>query len=237
MSDWIEMHALADGQLEGDAKARAEAAMASSPAMKAEYEAVLAVKNAVSKVDPATCVKTWEKCRARLDEFQKKEEVESFVGRYAWGLCSIIFVVMLAGALFNRMRPDQVRTGDVARVLSGFTSSMARGSANPGDEMANWIQSRDRNTLTVLQSQPAWVNGFPGTIYQLQDRSGPLVYVTVRGVERVEGVEPMLDDQTYSVSKINGTNCLTWQSGSQANLLIAERSYEDLAKTAETLRE
>jgi hypothetical protein len=235
MSDWIEMHALADGQIEGDAKAEAEARLASSSALKAEYEAVRAVKNAVSRIEPATCTKTWEKCRGRLDEFSKKKRVESFVGRYAWGLCSFIFVVMLAGAILNRMGSDRLGTGDVGKVLSGFTSSAPSYDAF-GVDMRSWIQPRDRDALRVVGTQRALLNGYVGTVYKLEDPKGPLAYVKVRGVTRVDGVEPMLEDRSLSAGKINDTNCVTWQSGPDANFLVADRSYEELSEVAEKLR-
>ncbi len=234
MSDWIEMHALADGQIEPGARAEAETRRDGAPELKAEYDAVQAVKNACSKVEPVTCAKTWEKCRGRLDELQKRERVEGFVGRYAWGLCSLIFVVMLFGAVLNRMGGDRLGTGDVAKVLSGFSSSRpGEGASVDLGASAN----KDRNALRVVATQRAFLNGYVGTVYQLQDQRGPLAFVKVQGVSEVEGVEPMLDAGSYSVGKINDTNCVTWQEGAEANFLIADRSYEDLSRAADQLRE
>jgi hypothetical protein len=56
-------------------------------------------------------------------------------------------------------------------------------------------------------------------------------------VNRVEGVEPMLEHRAYSAGRLNGTNCITWSDEADALFLVGERPYEELARLADQMRE
>jgi anti-sigma factor RsiW len=50
MSDFLDIHALADGQLEGEAKLQAEERLRTDPASNAEYHAVLSLDSALRQL-------------------------------------------------------------------------------------------------------------------------------------------------------------------------------------------
>lgn len=237
MNERMDMHALADGQLDGEAKAKAEALRDADPSLRAEFESISILKQTVqTKVEPVTCAKTWDKCRGRLAEFEKRSRVESFVGRYAWGLCSVFLVAILGGAMLNRSG-DGLRTGDAARMLSGLAPVSRSGAPAPVD-MTEWIRKTGTaKDIRLVGMARGMYQGHPISLYQLQDTEGNLAVLNIRGVTKVDGVEPMVENRTFSVGKLNNTNCVTWQEGDSTLFLVADRPYENLAKVAESLIE
>lgn len=234
--DWLEIHALADGQLDGSAKADAEAKLSQDSALKAEFEAIQSVKLALRRVEPVTCAKTWAKCRERLAEIERRSVVEGFVGRYAWGLCTIFLAVIVGAGLFNRaFKADGIGTGEAARVLSGLTASAPQ--VNQAVPMQSWIKPRPEKKIRVLAQRLGQFDGHPVVRYDLEDPEGKLAILGIGGVSGVEGVEPMLENQEYSIGKLNGTNCVTWSDGDDTVFLVADRPYEKLADVATELRQ
>lgn len=236
MKERMEMHALADGQLDGDAKQLAEAARESDPSLRAEYDSIAILKETLqSKAPPVMCIKTWEKCRERIHELDKRKGVESFVTRYAWGLCSMFLVAILGAAMFNRSFGGELRTGDAARMLSGLGPVSRSGGPAPV-QMNEWIRKTGGAREVQLRGAAhGTYRGHPVALYQLQDSEGNLAALEIGGVTQVEGVEPMLENSRFSVGKLNNMNCVTWQEGRSTLFLVADRSHEDLARVAESL--
>ena len=236
MSDWMEMHALADGQLEGAAKAEAESKLR-DPANRAEFEAVQNLKGVLqSKCEPVANPSLWQKCRERLDELEKRQTVEGFVTRHAWGLSTLFCAIILGAGLFNRaFHTEGIGTGDAARVLSGLASSRTSGQA-PSIEMKDWIVPPRGNELRLLRQTTGMLQGHPVAAAYFEDAKGPLTAFSIFGVSRIEGVEPMLDNPYYSVGKLNGVNCVTWSSGPNALFVVGERPFEELGAVADRLR-
>jgi len=235
MNDRMDMHALADGQLEGEAKAQAEARRGQDSSLQAEFESISIVKETLqTKAEPITCAKTWEKCRGRLEELDKRKRVEGFVGRHAWSLCSVFLVAILGAAMLNRSG-DGLRTGDAARMLSGLAPVSRAGSPAPVD-MKDWVRKTSEvKDIRLIGTAHGSYQGHPVSLFQLQDSEGDLAVLSIRGVSEVQGVEPMLENRNFSVGKLNNTNCVTWREGSNTLFLVADRPYENLARVAETL--
>lgn len=236
MSDWMEMHALADGQLEGAAKAEAESKL-SDPANRAEFEAVQTLKGVLqSKCESVSSPTTWSKCRERLAELDKRKTVEGFVGRHAWGLSTLFFAIILGAGLFNRaFHGEGIGTGDAARALSGL-SSLSHSTTTPSVDMKDWIVPPRGDQLRLLRQSAGTFQGHPVAAAYFEDAKGPLAAFSIFGVSRIEGVEPMLDNPAYSVGKLNGVNCVTWSNGANTFFLVGERPFEELGSLADRLR-
>src|SRR5688572_11364387 len=105
MSDWLEIHALADEQLSAEEKAQAQERLANSEKSQRELRAIQAIKEAAaSRRDTVTCEQTWKRCQRRLDEMDKVHRIEGFVGKYAWALCSVLFIGIVGAGMLNRNR-------------------------------------------------------------------------------------------------------------------------------------
>lgn len=103
MSDWLEIHALADNELDAESEAEARKAVEGSPAAASEYRSVQTVKETLaSKAVQAEVSDAWKKCRGRLDEIDKTHRAESFVGRFSWALSGLFVVALVSTAIYNR---------------------------------------------------------------------------------------------------------------------------------------
>ena len=235
MSDWLDMHALADGQLDGKAKSEAERAAGDDAHLKAEYEAVHSLKRVLSKVESADCSSAWSSCVRRLNDVDRAEKVTSFVGRYAWGLCSIFIVVILGAAVVNRMNPSRLAAGDLAYMASGL--SPLGGSTSPQRVLEEFgavkpLVAPER--LTVLGAAKGFFNGSPAVRYDLQDGNGAMMLIITRG-EGVIGCEQM-ESSCYQTSRVGNGYLVTWCDGGYTMALIGDRNPDALCSAADQLR-
>jgi anti-sigma factor RsiW len=236
-NDRLDMHALADGELAGEALLAAQRKKDESRELRAEYESVIALKGALQKVEPQTSPQAWQKCRDRLGEFEKRSAVEGFVGRFSWALCTIFFALILGAGLFNRaFDAGGIRTGDAARMLSGLAPVSQPAESAPV-EMSAWIRPPQGSEIRVTGYAVGRQNGHPVRLLHFEDARGRFSVLAIRGVNRVEGVEPMLEHRAYSAGRLNGTNCITWSDEADALFLVGERPYEELARLADQMRE
>lgn len=244
MSDFLDIHALADGELAGSEKDRVLQAIQSDPALKAEYETIMLLKKTVrEKTVPMTSASSWNDCRTRLAELDKKHRVEGFVGRYAWAMCASVFIFVVGMGLYNRqMGGSRVGTGDVAKIMSGLTP-LSRPVAQPQD-MSSWIRDVSRGA-TVQNANQFQISryaegvdaiGRPAAAFQMSDAVGPFSLLIVKGADRVDGVEPMVGNTTFFAGRVGDSNCLMWVEHGFGLTLIGDRTYDELARLAESLR-
>lgn len=243
MSDFLEMHALADGQLEGEAKALAESRL-QDPAFRAEFEAVRQLRSVLqSRVAPDPAPPVWAACVSRLDEIDKRKRVEGFVGKYAWGMCSIIFALIISAGLMNRYNGRDVATGDVARLAAGLAPFSRSVTSQPTD-MRSWIQDVSHGAPLQLDSGSlrivSYAQSIEGdryiTVLYCADGAGPVNLVIVKGANRITGAEPMLGHSPYFAGQIQDSNSLSWTDAGFAFTLIGRRPHEELNRIADGIR-
>ena len=237
MSDLLRMHALADGQLDGDEKEIANRELAESKACRAEFESVRALRSALSQHCLGTeCKEVWAKCRDRIAELDRKKSVESAIGRYAWGLCGTFLVFIVGAAILNRAGgPRDIRTGDVAKIIGGF-GRLSTGDGPPVEDMQKWIRTTtvDVGKLRTLGFAEGNYEGRDAALLTLADAEGIVQVVIVRGAQQVVGAEPMDGDYAYCV--LNGVNCVTWTDADCSLFLVGMRTPEGLRGVAESIR-
>ncbi len=241
MSDWLDIHALADGQLDGEERRRAEERCASDASSAAELRSVQTLKDTLRyKAEPQTCAKTWSRCRDRLAEMDRARRVESFVGKYAWGLTSLFLVAILGAALFNQSAgPRELRTGDVAKLVSGVAQIAPTREAMPED-MKAWIRNAplrlEMNGFQVqMLDQGVW-QGRHIARFRLVDRAGALALLVVRGVDSIDGVAPLAGRSGYFAGTMDSMSCVNWLDQGVSLSLVGPRSFEELAIVADSIR-
>lgn len=241
MSDLMRIHALADGQIEGDEKRLAEEQLQCCAKSRAEYESVRALKQTLRNRLPVhTCSKTWSKCRERLAELDRTKRVESLVGRYSWGLCSLFVVLIFSAAILNRtLGPRDLRTGDVAKIIGGF-GQLSSPSSAPVEDMRKWIDSAavtiDTGTLRVVSFKEGTHEGRNWAQVRLYDGTGVVELVIVRGAESVEGALPIRGKEGYRYCELNGMSCITWSDQGYSLFLAGPRAAEAVLSLAESIR-
>lgn len=242
MSDFLDIHALADGQLEGEERAAAEARLRSCEKSQAEFRAVQTVRDTLqSKCSEITCEDTWRKCQSRLRELDRTRRVESFVGRYAWGMCSIFIVAIVMAASLNRMGGTSLSTGDVARASSTLIPFGAPRSQAP-DDQRKWLEGvmngpmpSQPESVEVIGGAAGKINGHKMVRINLADSIGTMAFFMMEDVQRIADAESV-SKRGFSICKVNGTNAVGWSEGPRAFLLIGERPIDDLESVAVAIR-
>jgi hypothetical protein len=237
LSEYLELHALADGQLEGEAKLAAESRLRTCERSKAEYEAVQALKQTLeTKCESLTCEKTWSRCQGRLREIEKTKRVENFVGKYAWGICGAFLLCIVVGGSLNRSGAG-VRPGDVARV-SASMSPLSLGSSTSErrrvlEDFMGGPMRIEPEKVQVVGAAKGVLNGHNVVKLDLADPSGPMAFFLFQNASQIlEGRER----DGFCACVVNGTNGLGWSEGQRSYLLIGDRPIDDLQVVAQAIR-
>ncbi len=242
MSDYLDIHALADGQLSGAEKSAAETRLRGCDASQREYQAVGILKDVLqSKCEPIECAETWSKCQVRLKEIERTKRVEGFVGRYAWGLCSIFLVAIVMAGSVNRLGGHGVRTGDVARMAGSMIPLGSPRSQDP-DDKRRWLSGVmdgpmpvQPDTLQVVDGAKGRVNGHQMVRLNLMDAQGPMTLFIVADTQRVEDAEHV-NEQGIGICPLNGANAVGWADSNFGYILIGSRPFDSLVKIAQEVR-
>jgi len=241
MSEYLDLHALADGQLEGDAKRAAEERLRTCERSRAEYETVCRLKETLSdKCQSITCEETWQKCQGRIHEVRNARGVERFVGKYAWGLCGAFLLAIVVGGSLNRGTSNAVRTGDVARV-SASLSPLALPSFQAPEERKRWFQdvmsgpmADAPEAVKVLGAATGLMNGHKVVRINLGDTIGPMALFALQNIGGIEDAQK--GEGGFFACQFNGTNGVSWTEGPHSYLLIGDRPIDDLETVARAIR-
>jgi hypothetical protein len=242
MNEFEDIHALADGQIEGEAKAAAAARILSDEAARAEYETVTLLKaTLVRACEPVPNPEGWKDVRERLDAIDRTRRAEVFVGRNAWALCAVFFVLIVSAAFFNRATGrNKLYTGDVARVMSSMVP-MPLGSSS---DVEQGVQSAlgmvpfrvPAEGLRPTGFSKGLLDGNRAVMVNFLDSRGPTVLLVIENKHEVEGLRRDPDELGYSVGKLNGINAIAWECDGRICILVGERDFEDLQQVATHVR-
>lgn len=242
MSDFLDIHALADGELGAEERKAAEERLAGDPAANAEYQAVLSLKSTLrERLPEVDYADAWESARDRLSEVERAKAAERFVGKYAWAMCASIFAVIVGAGLMNFSKGRTVSTGEVARISAGLP--LSRSVPQPQD-MGSWIKdvsqgapvSLDPGHLKVIEYAAGIDEDRYVSIFKCEDGFGPVSLIIVKGANEVSGGEPVGEHSQYMAGTVQMANCLSWSDSGFAFLLIGNRSHEELRRLAEGIR-
>ena len=236
MIDRLDLHALADGQLSDAQRKEILDQLATDPIAAAEYQSILAMKSTLkSCAEMPDSGNLWKKCQSRLDELDKTKRVESFVGRYAWGICGIFFLMIVSGGILNRRASGIVPSNQV----SSFVASMSPVSV-PRSQNQTELEPKLRQVVgAAFTNRPARMaitavgeSGVPGqrTRYvQLSDEFGKVAVLALYDVREVTGIWEYEADKAFRCGKIDGINSLFWNRGDGVIcMVVGQRSYSEL---------
>jgi hypothetical protein len=239
----LDLHALADGELEKGEAAQLRQALKNDSEAKAEFEAILNFKD-VLKEKPLTyqSEETWRACVKRFNQIDRTKKVESFVGRYAWAMCGVVFALIVGGRyMVKDVRGESARTADLERLLPGRGAQTAEDPAI--EQQFKEILSRaatvtDPNPVKGLQVTTGQFQGIPAGRFRLRDAEGTMVLFVIHGDVNFEDVEPdpthpdMQTGLLTSPAAPYGMNCAIWHSNGFTMALGGDRSSEELEAVA-----
>jgi hypothetical protein len=244
MSDKLDIHALADGQLDGEAKADAAEQILKDPTARAEYESVVLLKQTLKRTCPPTPEPVaWKAAMSRLDEIDRSKRAEVFIGRNAWALCGLFIVMIFSMAMFNRATGrNKLYTGDMARMMSSmvplpFTNQEpSEVQRKVQDELGETPFQVPADGLHATQMSRGFFDGRRALLVNLEDPNGPAALLIIENIHEVEGLSHEGGEQAFSVGKLNGVNAIAWQSSEFICLLVGERDVQDLHQAATRIR-
>lgn len=240
MTDPKQLHALADEELTPSEANALREALKADPRAAAEVDAILNLKDVLSKNAVRYAdEEAWKGCLRRLDAIDKSRRVEGFVGRYAWALCGIMFVFIVSGRYAMRnVQGDTARTADLARIFGGGSrpSAETQAQARMYADLTREIKgSLDTKELTVFPPMFGRVHDLPAARYPMRDREGDLVLVQVDGNLNMQDTAPLPANPQMEAGVSDGSNCVVWHKDGQTLLLLGDRSLEDLTDVANRL--
>jgi hypothetical protein len=243
MIDPLELHAYADGELTQTEEDRIRQQLQDDPQGQLELRTIQGLKATLSKhCEPVECRAQWSACVGRLNELDKTRRTETFVGKYAWALCGVIMLFILAGGVATRLGPgNSMGSPDLARAVASL-GAPSRPSSQQPEEVRRWLDgivgtaskviSPDR--LTVLGASTGEMDGYRVSQIALRDRNGDLNLMMLKANLDLNEL-PSAGDGRYHTSKLQGTNCIAWNDGGMTLVLAGERSFEELKETAENI--
>lgn len=242
MNEFEDIHALADGQIEGEAKAAAAARILSDESARAEYETVTLLKATLQRTcEPVPNPEGWRIARERLDAIDRARRAEVFVGRNAWALCAVFFVLIVSAAFFNRATGrNKLYTGDVARIMSsmvpmplGSSSDVEKGVQNTLGTMPFRVPAEGLRATGISKG---FFGGSRALLLNFVDSRGPTFVIIVENMHEVEGLTQDPNEEGYSVGKLNGINAISWDCDGRICILVGDRDFDDLQQVAAQIR-
>lgn len=241
MSDYSQIHALADNELTAAERAEAEARLQVCDKSRAEYETVKALKGVLqSKCEPVKCDETWAKCQDRLKELDRTKRVERVVGRYAWAMCAFFVVAIFSAGMVNRMMPKNVAASEVARMSAGFAPITAPQPNAANEERRKWVDGIFGKPMPVRTDALRLVGGARGTVNGVDtvridfvDQRGPIALFVIPSAA-ISDLQ--VDEEGYGLVSVHEQNGLAWRDGEVTFLVLGNRSPELLRGAASQLR-
>lgn len=238
-----QLHALADGELTGaEAKALRDE-LHQDPALAAEYEAINNLRAAVKTyAPPIPNDELWVKCQGRLAELDRTKRVENFFGRYAWGVCGVLFFVIAVGGALQRGSSDtSVAQEEMARIMTtlGPQANQASGSPALQDHIERVFKIAGEATrpdrLDVIAVDEGMVDGRRVIRATLQDGTGPFTVMLLPGMSTLEDMTEYKPGSKLRHGQLGSAQCMAWCSGEGVVMLVANRTPEQLAAVAARL--
>ncbi|MDI9639382.1 hypothetical protein QPK87_19255 [Kamptonema cortianum] len=233
MDDLALIHGLADETLSAEDRARAVELIRTNPKMAHEFQWAQESRRLLGKnCPPIENPEGWSACQRRLDDLEKTKTVEKFVGKYAWGLCCIFFVGILAAGFTTRLRgPQAISQTQIASILDPFAASNAEVKASiPTNRI-------DLSQFEVTSHQSGRIQNLPVDRLVLRDQVGlgGLALYVIQGVGSIEGINQPTGTPGFLKGRLNGTNCVSWSVANYTCLLVGEREPNELVGLARAM--
>jgi len=175
----------------------------------------------------------WKSCVVRLNEIDKARRVESIVGRFAPALCGVFFIAIVLGGLVARHRSDQVAPKvNIARLLPGKSTASSQSDQEKLEWYKHLLNQSKMSTpdpLTLRQVSICLYQGAPVTQLRASDGNGELIILLIPKPLEISDMTPMQDHPEYRLGRYRDMNCISRPEGDNTTVILARRSYEDLA--------
>ncbi len=219
MSEYLDIHAVADGQVGPEEAQAFREQINREPHLQRELDAIVSLKSTIQQhCKGVPCEETWKSCQSRLASIEKADRVNGFVAKYSWQLCGSLVVCILMAGAWSRMG-NQSRSIDPSQVpnIAGFSAL----PNSAGNEYG--FQKYLRDTWRLNGAYRSQVNGRELVCYDLEDGIGRFALYAVAGVDQVEGA---------CHRKVQGMNCYNWVHNGVQFMVMSDRDHTELEAIA-----
>jgi len=239
MMDPIDLHAYVDGELSAGQLTDAKTTIESSANTLREVEAIRSLKTMLREKSEAPEIGgSWRSCVRRLDEIDKARKVERAVNRWAPALCGVLLLGIVGAGLFNlRTHWNAPKSQNLARFIG--VSGKAPNSGTSIDHQERRLQESFASTPTHLEVRritDGLIDGTKVRRFDMRDASGNLQILLVHEQMDFEGMRTLPDYPTVRAGVLGTTNCAARIDGNDTVVVIANRSYKDLAEVLNQVR-
>lgn len=239
MTEPTRLHALADGELDAREANALRESLKADPRAAAEVDAVLNLKEFLAKNSVRhTDEEAWKACVRRLDAIDRNRKAEHFVGRYAWAMCGVMFLMILSGRV--AMRNVRGDTAPAAKAnffpTTSRSTDLSRRNARLYDAILGQAgRNLDPKEIQIFTPLTGNVNGIPAQRVPMRDREGDLVLTHVAGLMEFQDTEPLPTNSDLSFGIVEGVNGLVWHRNGETWVLSGNRPVEGLDQVAARL--
>ncbi len=226
MSEYLDIHALADGELTPEQADALRAQLASHPGLDAELQSILLVKSTlrstIAGVSDAEC---WSQCRERIAAIDRTSRTNSFVSRYSWAMCgSLIAGILIVGAAQRGMNSSKPFDPNSVPLLASAFSAPGTASTPKASQFDRWL-----NRVRVLEQRVGTFDGKPASRSILQDGNGRYLLFIVADCKTVNGACP---EKKFVPGEVDGMNTISWAKDGYAFTLIGKNQTSELELVA-----
>ncbi|MBL8061316.1 MAG: hypothetical protein JNK63_11475 [Chthonomonas sp.] len=221
MSEFLDVHALADNEADASTAKAVEEAMQRNPQLRSEFDSILLIKQTLQgHCKGVHCEETWSACQDRLAQIERSDRVTGFVSKYSWQLCGSFVVLVLFAGLWTRST-NQSRSLDPSQVptIAGFSPM----SSSTADEFGF------RKYLSEWQLQGIFRTNVDGRAvwrYDMVDGRGPFQIFVTPNVNHIEGA---------CRREVQGLNCYSWVHKGAQFIVVADRDHAELEQIAQRI--
>jgi hypothetical protein len=244
MKELHDLHAFVDGELSPEEARAIRVWIASDPTAQAEWSAISNLKDCLKeKSSKHSAEDCWKVCVKRLNELERSRHVETFVGKYAWAMCIILFALVIGGRYaVAGNKGEVVQAADFGLFHSSSQSPSPEVKKLFGQIMAQ--AHRNRAEVRLLSQTSGMIKDQPVDRFVFSDQMGELAYYVIKNplsLEDASQVSVGLSGGTIPGADPTGTgpeprsSYVIWVDGDQTNVLIGPRSVEDLSRAARDL--
>jgi hypothetical protein len=230
------LHAFIDGELTAPEQEATMTAIQEHPTAALDLASFSALKAATAKLpSPQLPDGAWKTCVRRLDEIDRTRRTESFVGKYAWGMCGAFLLLIVGAGGLNRLHPQSFDSNEMGHITSSLIpTATSSDTANVG----KWLQGQvgsapvpHLDRLTVIRAEVGVVDDHRVARVLLQDSTGVMTLIIVNGSQALDDLQPLANTNFHVLPLSNGS-CLAWNASGYTLSLSGQRDPNSLARVA-----
>jgi anti-sigma factor RsiW len=234
---------MADGELSAEKASELRQRLSEDAESQAAFEGIVALKQCLaSRSLRHECRAEWQGCVQRIRELENSRKVEKAVGKYAWALCGLFFLVIL-GAGITQRGTSRVGSEEVVQAATTLmpTRTPPTKDAQALDAYVDALlgeasRSLAPDRLQLLAGAVGEINGHRAARLTLRDGSGDMALIVIADDLSFDGMSTMAGSpMNIRYGNADGLSMVAWHVDDGSAILLGDRSHAELADLAQRI--